>query len=222
MVYFHKRRIAVGGAFCGVYYGICKHTVKSENELLRIGIAGSLANMIIETVFHIVDTVNIRSKVLADNKSSTWQQVRQIYTKEGVYGFGRGFSACFYGSIFCGFSYFYLYKLVKHQLHDRFGEKINPNLVFILAAIVAESLTLLVHFPYDLIKCRLQSKNFHFKYKNLPHAFSKEVRNNGVMSLYQGALPFFFTYVGFMTMQFSIYEGVMYQFKHSMTPEKYH
>jgi hypothetical protein len=34
---------------------------------------------------------------------------------------------------------------------------------------------LIIYYPYDLIKCRLQSKNFHFKYRNLPHAFTKEI-----------------------------------------------
>jgi hypothetical protein len=48
-------------------------------------------------------------------------------------------------------------------------------MLFFLAAFVAEFFTLLIHYPYDLVKCRLQSKNFHFKYRNIPHAFKKEI-----------------------------------------------
>lgn len=101
-----------------------------------------------------------------------------------MYGFGRGFSACFYGSILCGITYFYLYKSIKLQFYNVFGKEINPLFVFLGASILAECLTIGVHFPFDLIKCRLQSKNYVFKYKNLPHAFRKEIVNNGPLSLY--------------------------------------
>ena len=103
---------------------------------------------------------------------------------EGVYGFVRGFSACFYGSIFCGLSYFFFYKTIKLKFYEIYGKETNPTLVFFVASIMSECLTCIVHYPYDLIKCRLQSKNYVFKYKNLPHAFRKEVTNNGIFSLY--------------------------------------
>ena len=86
-------------------------------------------------------------------------------------------------------------------------------MVFLGASIFAESLTILVHFPYDLIKCRLQSKNYLFKYKNLPHAFRKEIKNNGFLSLYTGSFPFLITYVTFISLQFTIYEAVMDKYK---------
>lgn len=64
------------------------------------------------------------------------------------------------------------------------GVEANPTYVFFLASIFAETFTIMVHFPYDLIKCRLQSMNYVFKYKNLVHAFKKEIKNNGPLSLY--------------------------------------
>ena len=87
------------------------------------------------------------------------------------------------------------------------------------ASIVAEMLTISVHFPYDLIKCRIQSKNYIFKYKNLPHAFKKEIKNNGFFSLYQGAFPFLLTYVTFVSLQFTIYESMMSGFKRKFGKE---
>jgi hypothetical protein len=111
LVYFHKRRILVFFGFSASYGVACYSMTNFPVEAVRLGVAGSLANMICETGFHIIDTVNIRSKVSdSATQSSTLQQVKKIYVKEGLYGFGRGFSACYYGSIFCGFSYFFLYK----------------------------------------------------------------------------------------------------------------
>ena len=117
LLYFHKRRIMIGALFCGSYGLLCKKTTNHPVEAIRLGIAGSLANCICECWFHFIDTVNIRAKA-TDSGKSTYQQVRAIYNKEGVFGFGRGFSACFYGSIFCGFSYFFLYKSTKQMLYQ--------------------------------------------------------------------------------------------------------
>ena len=48
-----------------------------------------------------------------------------------------------------------------------------------------------------------------FKYKNLLHAFSKEIRNNGFSSLYIGISPFLMTYCSFIAIQFAIYEKII-------------
>ena len=61
-------------------------------------------------------------------------------------------------------------------------------------------LTLGVAYPYDLIKCRLQSVNEIYKYENLPHAFKKELKTNGPKSLYTGVTPFFACYVSFLAL----------------------
>ena len=44
------------------------------------------------------------------------------------------------------------------------GTGIDLAVVYLLAAFSTEVLTLSVKFPYDLIKCRLQSVNYVFKY----------------------------------------------------------
>ena len=148
-----------------------------------MGIAGSIANMMIEVSFHSVDTVNVRAKV-SEKQQSTVNVVKKIYMKEGIIGFGRGLSACYYGSIACGFIYFSLYKLFKEYARDFLGPEFNPAWTFFVASFTAELFTLMVYYPYDLIKCRLQSKNYIFKYRNLVHAFQKEVKNNGPLALY--------------------------------------
>ena len=119
--YFHRRRIFVATAFCSSYGFLCKKTVNHPNELLRMGIAGSFAHVTVEAMFHFVDTVNVQSK-LGDQNLSSYSMVRKIYQAEGIYGFSRGFSAMFYGSVICGFIYFSGYKFLKNYLKEKFGD----------------------------------------------------------------------------------------------------
>ena len=150
-----------------------------------MGVAGSIANLLVETSFHVIDTVNIRAKAQSELKGkSTLSMVNKIYMKEGIYGFAKGFSACFYGACFCGFIYFATYKALKGAFRDYFGDNIELGLICLTASLASEVITLSVQYPYDLIKCRLQSVNYIFKYQNLPHAFRKEITQNGVRSLF--------------------------------------
>eukprot|EP00347_Sterkiella_histriomuscorum_P010096 403338693 len=177
-----------------------------------MGVAGSLANVIVEAGFHFVDTVNVRTKVHESNISSILM-VKNIYTKEGLFGFLKGFSACFYGSVACGFIYFSLYKLFKVYFKEFFGETYNIAWTYFMASFAAEFFTLIVYYPYDLVKCRLQSKNYVFKYRNIPHAFSKEIQQGSLLNLYKGSFPFLITYCMCVSIQFTIYEYIMKFYK---------
>ena len=66
LLYFHKRRLAVMSLFTMGYYGICYTNTGHASEAVRLGIAGSIANLICECGFHIIDTINIRSKVVSE------------------------------------------------------------------------------------------------------------------------------------------------------------
>ena len=59
----HKKRIFIGLGFLSTYGIYCKATIKHPSEAIRLGAVGSIVNVICETGFHIVDTVNIKSKV---------------------------------------------------------------------------------------------------------------------------------------------------------------
>ena len=175
LLYFHKKRVFIFSSFIVSYFALCYKSTTVRSESFRLGVAGSLATLVCDSAFHIMDTVNIRMKVLEGDVSttqrSTMKHVTDIYVKEGAQGFTKGFSACFYGSIASGFVYFYLYKKIKLSLYDYFNGNIKPGTVFLVASFTAEIFMIIVHYPYDLIKCRLQSKNNEFKYQNLPHAF---------------------------------------------------
>ena len=207
-MHFHRRRIFVATSFISTYSFMCYHSRTSQNEIFRMGVAGSLANVIVESGFHFLDTVNVRAK-LYDGNISSLGMVKNIYSKEGLQGFSKGFSACFYGSVACGFIYFSLYKLFKIYIKEWFGADYNIAWTFFTASFAAEFFTLIVYYPFDLVKCRLQSKNYKFKYRNIPHAFRKEIKNGSILSLYQGSLPFLVTYCLCVSLQFTIYEYIM-------------
>lgn len=120
-MYFHRRRFMVATTFMGCYSYANYRAISSPNEILRMGMAGSIANLTVETLFHFADTVNVRAKV-SDSNDSSLKIVKKIYAKEGLYGFGKGFSACFYGSAACGLIYFALYKVFKGYFKEMLGD----------------------------------------------------------------------------------------------------
>lgn len=63
LIHFHRRRVLAAGSFTGLYFLALKNTTDNPSELIRMGMAGSLANIIVEVGFHFVDTVNVRAKV---------------------------------------------------------------------------------------------------------------------------------------------------------------
>ena len=97
------------------------YSMNSASENLRIACAGCIAHTLVEGGFHMIDTVNIRTKANSHlGTSSMTSLIHKIWAKEGVLGFGRGFSAAFYGAVYTGFSYFYLYKTFKTIFSDLF------------------------------------------------------------------------------------------------------
>merc|ERR1711957_201964 len=108
----------------------------------------------VECGFHFVDTVNIRAKASEENRT-TMQMLNKIWLREGVPGFAKGFSACMYGSALTGFFFFMAYKKIKVELKAR--EVANDSVCELVAGLAAECCVLGVQYPYDLVKCRLQS-----------------------------------------------------------------
>ena len=56
-------------SFTGTYIYSIYRAHKSENEVLRIGAAGSITTLIGESSFYFIDAINARSKVLSQNMS---------------------------------------------------------------------------------------------------------------------------------------------------------
>lgn len=108
--------------------------------------------------------------------------VKRILKTEGIYGLYKGYSASFYSSIFYGYLYFYLYKGSKLYLKD----KVNPQsaqmnaLIYAAASAFSELLSLIVFYPFELIKIRLLTKNEVYKYESVVDAFIKILMKDSV------------------------------------------
>lgn len=96
--------------------------------------------------------------------------------------------------------------MLKSYLHKALDGRIHSSFIFLMAAFSAETLTLLMYYPYDLIKSRLQTSNRVFQYKSLLHAFQKEIKENGILSLYKGGSPFLIMFATTISLQFTVYE----------------
>ena len=215
---YNRNRLYTFGAFSTAYTWFLYTNRNHKNEVFRLALAGSLANMFWDVLFHFADTVNTRSK-LNTHHVSTYFMINKIYMEEGLYGLSKGISAGFYGSIACGFIYFSLYKTLKTYMFQKFDGKLHSSLIFLTAAFFSEWVTLLVYYPFDMIKSRLQTSNKRYKYKNLLHAFRKEITENGILSLYKGGSSYLIMFATMISWQFCIYESLIKYLKNKYLEE---
>ena len=163
--YFHRRPIGTTIAFCSVYTGISYNALSWENEYLRMGVAGSIAQVICETSFHCLDTVQIKAKAAQGQvATSTFALAREIYRQDGIRGFFKGWKCTFYCAAICGFVYFSTYKLLKSIFKDYFGKDVDPAFAYAIASMATSAINFFVGYPYDMLKCRFQSANDIYKY----------------------------------------------------------
>jgi len=198
--------------FTAAYGTLLYRGRKHKNDIWRIALAGSLAKMLWEVGFHSIDTINMRSK-LHPNKMNTYRMMSEIYTQEGVKGFSKGISACYYGSIVWGFLYFSLYKQLKVFISKRSEGQLRPSQVCLSSSFVAEMITLLIYYPYDLVKSRMQTSNHKYKYTNVFQAFHKEITENGISALYKGGSIFLLMFSISIPIQFTLYEVYIMRMK---------
>lgn len=184
-------------SFTSTYLYTLYRAKRSDNEVLRMGAAGSITILISESSFYFIDAVNARTKILKENvKFGT--MIRNIIKNEGIRGLYKGYSASFYSSILYGYMYFYLYKGLKVYMKD----KLHPHSTSMMACIyasastIAEVFALIVYYPFELIKVRLLTRNDHFKYSSVSDAFFKITKKDSVPGLYRGVGAFFFAFMG--------------------------
>lgn len=85
----------------------------SENQLLRIGAAGSLTMLINDVSMYSIESINARQKMVKGENICMRDITKKILATEGLTGLYRGYSASYYSIITHGFCYMYFYKAIK-------------------------------------------------------------------------------------------------------------
>jgi len=181
----------------------------SKNEILRLGLAGSIAQISTEIAFHPIDVINTNTKAdLIGNMNSINTTIR-IYNKDGLFGFCRGASATYYAAIIGGMIYFTTYKYLKNLLSST-ENKIN-TLAYLIASMTGEMVFLVFYYPFDLIRTRMQTRRVEFDYKGVLDAFRK-ILNGSLLNfklysnLYVGAGPSFVLNITNQSLMFTVLE----------------
>lgn len=157
----------VGGSiFCGLWTLGLLHK-QSKQESLRLAFAGSISTCLMDCTTFSLDTINCRSKVLGEklvkNRAEAFKACQNLH---------RGVSASFYGSLFYGYAYFYLYHNFKRILLPFYNNQTTPT-YYMASAALAESIALSVYFPFELVKLRMQTSNERYNYKSTWDGFRK-------------------------------------------------
>jgi hypothetical protein len=181
----------------------------SPNEILRLGIAGSIAQLSTEIAFHPIDVINTNTKADLIGNMNSYNTTIRIYKKEGFFGFWRGASATYYAALVGGIIYFTTYKYLKNLLSNA-DNQIN-TLAYLISSISGEMLFLFFYYPFDLIRTRMQTRRAEFDYKGVLDAFRKILKGSlwnvrNYLNLYVGAGPSFVLNITNQSIMFTVLE----------------
>lgn len=72
-------------------------------------------------------------------------------------------------------------------------------MIYAFASAISQVTSLMVYYPYELVKIRFLTKNEVYKYESVWDAFKKIYRKDSVKGLYKGSIPFFLTQLSVYT-----------------------
>lgn len=192
---------------------------QSKNEVLRLAAAGSVMTQISELSFYCLDTINSRSKISTES-ISMMRMLRNVINEEGATALFRGIAATYYGSMFYGFTYFFSYPWLKKKGHDFFSSRNALPLLHLGSGFVSEYLALLLYYPFETIKVRLQTKTYADSV-SLIDGIADLARETGLKQMYKGYFWYALHYSINYSVQISLYEYLIATHKR-LYPEKYY
>ena len=68
-------------------------------------------------------------------------------------------------------------------------------MIYSFSAVIAEALSMIIYYPYEIVKVRMVAKNDQYNYKSIPDAFSKIYTKDGFYGMYKGSFSFLINYV---------------------------
>ena len=121
--------------------------------------------------------------------------------------------------MFYGFSYFYTYCSLKKLGHKTFEDNHKLPLLYFLSGIVAEYAALLLYFPFETVKVRMQSESH--TYKGLCDGLWHVLRTDGLRYIYKGYFWYASHYSVNYSLQIALYETFIDHYKTNY-PHKYY
>jgi len=199
----------------GAIVSISAYFVRDKgNEFLRMGLAGSFAQIATEFFFHPLDVINTRTKAEIVGKIDSFKMTRRIYSKEGLFGFTHGLSATYYGALIGGMIYFSTYKFFKNLLKMESNDQNKKHnfFAYLFSSSIGELFFMIIYYPFDLVRTRMQTRSTHYNYNDVQDAFKqilgKKQRLRRVRKLYVGATPSFMLNISNQCLIFSITESL--------------
>ena len=91
---------------------------------------------------------------------------QNVYAKHGPYGLYRGFTTTYYSSTTAGYAFFAIYKGLKKKLKEYYQPTTQNQLtlIYLCASVTAETMSLFMYYPYEMLKVRIIAKNDKYKY----------------------------------------------------------
>ena len=183
---------------------------KEDNKLWRYVLAGTASTIMVELSTHFLDTLNIQSKLKDKNK--VLSNMAHKSKRRSPFALFRGYQAVFWGYLPSSIVYFYIYGSFKERWMNDERENAkarNQNeedsklsdaesgtiakskmsflsqfFMFMMAASRAELSALMIYYPFDLIKTRMQGSNDKYGYTSITDALVKILRSEYTKSEY--------------------------------------
>ncbi|KAI9259851.1 mitochondrial carrier domain-containing protein [Helicostylum pulchrum] len=167
-----------------------KQTLQQANVRQAV-VAGALAGMAVDSVLFPLDTIKTR-----------------LQTKAGIMGSGgfrgvySGLLSTFIGSAPNASIFFVTYEAVKRMLGASNNGLVHSPFIYMTAASCGEIFACTVRVPTEVIKQRMQIK----QYNTTLSAVSSVLRTEGLLGFYRGFLPTVAREIPFTCIQFPLYE----------------
>lgn len=96
-----------------------------------------------------------------------------VYNHYGPYGIYRGFTVSYYSSTASGFFFFASYKSLKVKMKEIFKpqNQVQTTMIYTAASCIAEALSMIIYYPYEIFKVRYIAKNDIYKYRSITQGF---------------------------------------------------
>jgi len=157
---------------------------------IRPYICGGLSAMVAESITFPMDTAKIRLQLQGNtvHYKGAFHAIRSVIRDEGFTSLYKGLSPALLRQAVYGTIKFGLYYTAKDAYFSFYPSRDESNMVNLICAIFAGSVSSAIANPTDVVKVRMQAKG-NVQYGNLLSVFSDIGRKEGMAGMWRGVCP---------------------------------